>query len=71
MNVEFQVQSDNREAKYFAFNFMMKNTGDALSFMLRLIDDKNNDIEFELGKKKFPIIEFLIGFLAKNKRTAY
>ena len=49
----------------------MKNTGDALSFMLRLIDDKNNDIEFELGKKKFPIIEFLIGFLAKNKRTAY
>ena len=25
---------------------------------------KKNDIEFETGEKKFPIMEFLVGFLA-------
>ena len=43
---------------------MTKNAGDVLNFSMKLIDDKNRDIEFKTGEKKFPIIEFMIGFLA-------
>ena len=52
VNVEFQAQGDNREAKHFGCNFIRENTGDMLSFTLKLVDDKNNDIEFESGEKK-------------------
>ena len=41
-----------------------KNTGDVLTFTLRLIDDKNNNIELNSREKEFPIIQLLIGFLA-------
>ena len=64
VNVGFQPQGENREAKHFAYNFVTKNAGDVLNFSMKLIDDKNRDIEFKTGEKKFPIIEFMIGFLA-------
>ena len=55
VNVNFQAQSDNRDAKHFSYNFLTKNTGDLLNFTLKLIDDNN---------KKFPIVNFLPEFIA-------
>ena len=52
VNVEFQSQGENREATHFPYNFMTKNVGDVLNFSIKLIDDKNSDIEFEAGEKK-------------------
>ena len=57
------MQRENREVKYFAYNFVTRNTGDILNFFIKLIDNKNKDIAFEKGGKKFPIIEFMIAFL--------
>ena len=50
--INFQVQGNNRDAKYFSYNFITKNTGDVLSFTLKLIDDKNKEIKFEDKEKK-------------------
>ena len=38
--------------------------GDVLSFTLKLIDDENREIKFEDKKKKIPIVNFLLEFLA-------
>ena len=45
--VNFQVQGDNRDAKYFSYSFITKNTGDVLNFMLKLIDNENKEIKLE------------------------
>ena len=58
------MQSGNREAKHFSYNFKTKNAGDVLNFLLELLGNKNKDIEFVNGNKKFPIINFSIEFLA-------
>ena len=50
--------------KHFLCNFLTKTTGDWLNSTLKLIDDNNKDIEFEDGEKKFPIINFLLEFIA-------
>ena len=47
VNVNFQVQTNTKDAKHFSYNFIAKNTGDVLNIMLKLTVDKNNDIEFE------------------------
>ena len=31
---------------------------------MKLIDDNNKDTEFEDGEKKFPIVDFLLKFIA-------
>ena len=64
VNVNFQAQGDNRDAKHFSYNFITKNTGDVLNFTLKLIDDENKEIKFEDKEKKFPIVNFLLEFLA-------
>ena len=56
VNVNFQVQGDNRDANYFSYNFITKNTGDVLNFMLKLIDDENKEIKFEDKEKKIPMV---------------
>ena len=38
--------------------------GDRINFTLELIDNNNKDIEFEDGEKKFPIVNFLLKFIA-------
>ena len=60
----FQVQGDNRDAKHFSYNFITKNTGDLVNFTIKLIDDENKEIKFEDKEKKFPIVNFLLEFLA-------
>ena len=64
VNVNLQRQSDNKDAKHFSYNFLTENTGDVLNFTLKLINDNNKDIEFEDGEKKFPIVNFLLKFIA-------
>ena len=71
VNVNFQVQGDDRDAKHFSYNFITKNTGDVLNFMLKLIDDENKKIKFEDKEKKFPIVNFLLEKKAKNQRTIH
>ena len=55
---------DNSQTQHFANNFITKNAGNILDFGIKLINDKNKKIEFADIKKKFPIINFLIEFLA-------
>ena len=57
-------QGDNRDTKHFSYNFITKNTGDVLNFTLKLIDDENKEIKFEDKEKNFPIVNFLLEFLA-------
>ena len=64
VNVNFQVQGDNRDAKHFLYNFITKSPGDVLNFMLKLIDNENKEIKFEDNEKKFPIVNFFLKFLA-------
>ena len=40
VNVNFQAQRGNRDAKRFSCNFIRKNTVNVLNFTLKLIDDK-------------------------------
>ena len=35
-----------------------------LNFMLKLIDDGNKEIQYEGKEEKFPIVNFLLEFLA-------
>ena len=35
-----------------------------LNFMLKLIDDENKEMKFEDKEKKFPIVNFLLEYLA-------
>ena len=44
VNVNFQAQGNNRDAKHFSYGLITKNTGDVLNFTLKLIDDENNKI---------------------------
>ena len=46
------MQGDNRDAKPFSYNLITKSMEDVPDFMLKLIDNKNNDIELEDGEKK-------------------
>ena len=64
VNVNFQAQNDNRQTKHFSYEFLTKNRRDLLNFSLRLVDPDNKDIKFIDGEKKFPILNFLIEFLA-------
>ena len=64
VNVNFQAQGNNRDANNFSYNFITKNTGDVLNFMLKLIDDENKEIKFEYKEKKIPMVNFLLEFLA-------
>ena len=64
VNVNFQVQGDHGDAKYFSYNFIIKKTGDIINFTPKLIDDENKEIKFEDKGKKFPIVKFLLEFLA-------
>ena len=63
-NVNFQSHLDNSQTQYFAKNFVTKNAGDILDFVIKLIGNNNKDIEFGGRQKKFPIINFLIEFFA-------
>ena len=47
------MQGDNRDKKHFSYNFIIKNKGDMLNFMLKLIDDENKKNKFEDKEKKF------------------
>ena len=53
VKVNFHTQDDNRDAKHFSYNFITRNTGDVLNFMLKLIDDENKEIKFEEKKINF------------------
>ena len=64
VNINFQMQGYNRDVKHFPYNFIRKNTGDVLNFRLKLIDDENKERKFEDKEKKFPIVKFLLEFLA-------
>ena len=64
VNGNFQAQGDNRDVKHSLYNFITKNTGDELNFTLKLIDDENEEIKFEEKEKKFPIVNYLLQFLA-------
>ena len=64
VNVSFQSQLDNSQTQHFSNNFVTKNASDILDFGIKLVDDKNKEVEFADGEKKFPIVNFLIEFLA-------
>ena len=64
VNGSFQTQTENRQPKHIAYNFQTKNRGDVLAFTLQLVDSDNKKIEFVDGEKKFPILNFMIEFLA-------
>ena len=64
LNVNFQAQGNNRDAKHFSYNLITKHTGDVLNFTLKLIDDENKEIKFEDKEKKCPIVNILLEFLA-------
>ena len=38
--------------------------GDMLNFTLKLIDDENKEMKFEDKERKFPIVNFLLEYLA-------
>ena len=59
------MQGDNRNAKHFSDNFITENTGDWLNFTLKLIGEENKEIKCEDKEKKFPIMNFLVEFLAR------
>ena len=59
-----KVQGDNRDAKHFSYNWIIKNMGDVFNFTLKLIDDENKGIKFEDKEKAFLIVNFLFAFLA-------
>ena len=44
--------------QYFSNNFVTKNSSDILDFGIKLVDDKNKDIEFADRKKKIPHCKF-------------
>ena len=50
--------------QHFANNFVTKNAGDIFGFGIKLIDDNNKETEFADEEKQFPIVNFLIEFLA-------
>ena len=58
VNVSFQSQLDNSQMQYFSNNFVTKNSSDILDFGIKLVDDKNKDIEFADRKKKIPHCKF-------------
>ena len=64
VNATFQEQTDNRNTSHPTFNFTANNNEDLLNFTLKLVDTENKLIKFEDGEKKFPIIDFIIEFLA-------
>ena len=64
VNVTFQEQTDNTNTSHPSFNFTRNNKDDLLNFTLKLVDTDNKLIEFAGGKHKFPIIDFIIQFLA-------
>ena len=51
VNVNFQVQGDNRDAKNFLYNF------------IKLMDYENKEIQFEDIEKNISIVNFLPEFL--------
>ena len=51
VNLSFQSQIDNSQTQHFANNFITKNASDILDFGMKLIDDKNKEIELVDGEK--------------------
>ena len=51
----------------FANNFITKNAGDISDFGIKLIDDKNKEIEFADGEKKIPYRNFFDWVLSMNR----
>ena len=64
INVSFQSQVDNSHTKHSSYNFETIKVGDILNSLLDLVDKDNKNTEFEDSEKKYPIINFLIEFLA-------
>lgn len=64
INVSFQSQVDNSQTKHSSYNFETIKVGDILNSLLDLVDKDNKNTEFEDSEKKYPIINFLIEFLA-------
>ena len=62
VNVNFQPQRNNKNARHFPYNFITNNKDDLLNFKLKLVDTDNKLIEFAQGEKKFPILNFMIEF---------
>ena len=62
--VSFQSQLHNSQTQDIASNFATKNAGDIMDFGIKLIEDNNKEIEFADGEKKFPIVHYLIEFIA-------
>ena len=50
--------------QHFANNFVTKKAGNIFGFGIKLIDDNNKETEFVDEEKQFPIVNFLIEFLA-------
>ena len=62
VDVTFQEQIENKNTLHPAFSFILTNKEDVLSFSLKLVDTENKTIKFADGKKKFPILKFMIEF---------
>ena len=64
VNINFQSQKDNKNTSHFSYNLVTNNKEDLLNFRPKLVDTGNKEIDFGNGEKKFPIINFMIEFLA-------
>ena len=64
VNDNFQPQRDNKNARHFSYNFITNSKDNLLNFKLKLADTDKKLIEFVQCEKKFPILNFLIEFLA-------
>ena len=58
VNVNFQAPKDNRQTKYLLIT-LSRRTRETY-----LIDENSKQLEFEISEEKFPIVNFLIEFLA-------
>ena len=64
VNITFQEQIADKNTLHPSFSFISNNKGDVLNFSLKLVDSNNKMIKFADGERKFPILEFIIEFLA-------
>ena len=49
---------NNSQTRHFANNFITKNDGKILDFRIKLINDKNKEIDLADGEKKIPYRKF-------------
>ena len=67
VNRSFQSQLDNSQMQLFANSFVTKNDGDILNFGIKLIHDKNKEIEFGDREKKIHHCKFFDWFFSMNR----